>query len=109
MAEKQTWEERVRGLARDAYQDGARNGWSASTHAKSAALLSDLKALEQRAEEAEAEVKRLREALAGVTDGEPCNIHQSGYCVTHSMKLRGGPCPMQVARKALAQQGEEEV
>jgi len=47
-----------------------------------------------------AENARLREALAGVTDDEPCQYDHHGYCQTHFIT---DPCEMAIARAALTE------
>lgn len=59
--------------------------------------LSDAK---QRAETAEAEVARLREALQGLLEpvDTPCRFDHHGYCQEHHL---GKPCAVPIARAAL--------
>lgn len=48
---------------------------------------------------ADREIERLREALAGLVDDEPCHYDHNGDCQAHFVS---NPCEMAVARTALA-------
>lgn len=118
-----TWEERLSALVWAARDDEAADipeGQGIQTGQVFRALLADLKALEQRAEEAEAEVKRLREALAGVTSRAtsiradtasrteksfgavpaPCRIHRP----TKEVELVRPTCDVEVTTNAIGRQ-----
>lgn len=45
-----------------------------------------------------AEIERLREALEGLVDDEPCWKDHHGYCQAHGLN---DPCEMAIARQAL--------
>lgn len=55
---------------------------------------------EAEATELREENARLREALAGVIDGEPCRFDHHGYCQAH---YATNPCEMAFARAALGE------
>jgi hypothetical protein len=53
----------------------------------------------------DAELTRLRKALEGLVDDEPCCFDHHGYCQTHGPGPI--PCQMAVARAALTTPGEQ--